>query len=73
MLGLCFPLHTCHISPQVITAPTEQNGMYKQQRDEYMEHVCDMALRKVSVVTIFGPLTNGTMKIDHYHMGECED
>ncbi|KAG5261615.1 hypothetical protein AALO_G00286360 [Alosa alosa] len=52
----------------VVTAPTEHNRMYKQQRDEYLEHVCEMALRKVSIITIFGPLTNGTMKIDHYHM-----
>ncbi|KAL2087468.1 hypothetical protein ACEWY4_016296 [Coilia grayii] len=54
----------------VVTAPTEHNSMYRQQRDEYLEHVCEMALRKVSVVTIFGPLTNGTMKIDHYHMAQ---
>ncbi|XP_063067839.1 coiled-coil domain-containing protein 80 [Engraulis encrasicolus] len=50
----------------VVTAPSEQNSMYRQQRDEYREHVCEMALRKVSVVTIFGPLANGTMKIHHY-------
>ncbi|XP_062384518.1 coiled-coil domain-containing protein 80 [Sardina pilchardus] len=52
----------------VVTAPSEHNRMYKQQRDEYLDHVCEMALRRVSVITIFGPLTNGTMKIDHYHM-----
>ncbi|KAK3575183.1 hypothetical protein QTP86_020910, partial [Hemibagrus guttatus] len=52
----------------VITTPTENNKMYSQQRDEYLEQVCDMALRKVSIITIFGPLANGTMKIDHYQM-----
>ncbi|KAI4900083.1 hypothetical protein NFI96_027150 [Prochilodus magdalenae] len=52
----------------VITAPTEQNRMYSQQRDEYLEHVCDMALRKISIITVFGPLGNGTMKIEHYQM-----
>lgn len=55
---------------QVITTPSENNKMYSQQRDEYLEQVCDMALRKVSIITIFGPLANGTMKIDHYQMGE---
>lgn len=44
--------------------------MYIQQRDEYLEHVCEMAIRKVSIITIFGTLTNSTMKIDHYQLGE---
>ncbi|MCI4375702.1 hypothetical protein PGIGA_G00112430 [Pangasianodon gigas] len=52
----------------VITTPNENNKMYSQQRDEYLEQVCDMALRKISIITIFGPLANGTMKIDHYQM-----
>nr|XP_055069099.1 coiled-coil domain-containing protein 80 [Misgurnus anguillicaudatus] len=50
----------------VITAPNEQNHMYSEQRDEYLEQVCNMALRKISIITIFGPLMNSTMKIDHY-------
>ncbi|KAF4086916.1 hypothetical protein AMELA_G00089810 [Ameiurus melas] len=52
----------------LITAPTEENSMYVQQRDEYLEHVCEMAIRKVSIITIFGTLTNSTMKIDHYQL-----
>ncbi|XP_062852868.1 coiled-coil domain-containing protein 80 [Trichomycterus rosablanca] len=52
----------------VITTPDENSKMYNQQRDEYLEQVCDMALRKISIITIFGPLANGTMKIDHYQM-----
>lgn len=44
--------------------------MYVQQRDEYLESVCEMAIRKVSIITIFGSLTNSTMKIDHYQIGE---
>lgn len=44
--------------------------MYVQQRDEYLEHVCEMAIRKISIITIFGTLTNSTMKIDHYQLGE---
>ncbi|KAI4891294.1 hypothetical protein NFI96_023585 [Prochilodus magdalenae] len=52
----------------LITAPTEEHSMYVQQRDEYLEHVCEMAIRKVSIITIFGTLTNSTMKIDHYQL-----
>lgn len=52
----------------VITAPGEENRMYIQQRDEYLEQVCEMALRKISIVVIFGTWNNGTMKIDHYQL-----
>ncbi|KAM4602026.1 coiled-coil domain-containing protein 80-like [Polymixia lowei] len=50
----------------VITTPSEENRMYTQQRDEYLENVCEMAIRKLSIITIFGSWANGTMKIDHY-------
>ncbi|TMS06203.1 Coiled-coil domain-containing protein 80 [Larimichthys crocea] len=52
----------------LITSPSEENSMYVQQRDEYLESVCEMAIRKVSIITIFGSLTNSTMKIDHYQL-----
>ncbi|KAK2850088.1 hypothetical protein Q7C36_008871 [Tachysurus vachellii] len=52
----------------LITAPSEENNMYVQQRDEYLEHVCEMAIRKISIITIFGTFTNSTMKIDHYQL-----
>ncbi|KAJ8004692.1 hypothetical protein DPEC_G00138950 [Dallia pectoralis] len=52
----------------IITAPSEESTMYTQQRDEYLETVCEMAIRKVSIITIFGSLTNSTMKIDHYQL-----
>ncbi|XP_035460207.2 coiled-coil domain-containing protein 80 [Scophthalmus maximus] len=52
----------------LITSPGEENRMYVQQRDEYLESVCEMAIRKVSIITIFGSLTNSTMKIDHYQL-----
>ncbi|XP_041662736.1 coiled-coil domain-containing protein 80 [Cheilinus undulatus] len=52
----------------LITSPSEENSMYAQQRDEYLESVCEMAIRKVSIITIFGSLTNSTMKIDHYQL-----
>ncbi|CDQ79358.1 unnamed protein product [Oncorhynchus mykiss] len=52
----------------IITAPSEESTMYVQQRDEYLETVCEMAIRKVSIITIFGSV-NSTMKIDHYQLG----
>lgn len=52
----------------LITAPSEEHRMYVQQQDEYLESVCEMAIRKVSIITIFGPLYNSTMKIDHYQI-----
>ncbi|XP_040004588.1 coiled-coil domain-containing protein 80 isoform X2 [Xiphias gladius] len=52
----------------LITSPSEESSMYVQQRDEYLESVCEMAIRKVSIVTVFGSLTNSTMKIDHYQL-----
>lgn len=54
---------------QLITSPGEESNMYVEQRDEYLESVCEMAIRKVSIITIFGSLTNSTMKIDHYQLG----
>ncbi|XP_051937728.1 coiled-coil domain-containing protein 80 [Hippocampus zosterae] len=52
----------------LVTSPSEENKMYAQQRDEYLESVCEMAIRKVSIITIFGSLINSTMKIDHYQL-----
>ncbi|XP_032485643.1 coiled-coil domain-containing protein 80 isoform X3 [Phocoena sinus] len=52
----------------LITAPKAENSMYVQQRDEYLESFCKMATRKVSVITIFGPVNNSTMKIDHFQL-----
>ncbi|XP_062258182.1 coiled-coil domain-containing protein 80 [Platichthys flesus] len=52
----------------LVTSPGEDHRMYAQQRDEYLESVCEMAIRKVSIITIFGSLTNSTMKIDHYQL-----
>ncbi|XP_069060280.1 coiled-coil domain-containing protein 80 [Pleurodeles waltl] len=52
----------------LITTPKEENNMYVQQRDEYLESVCEMAVRKISILTIFGSMTNSTMKIDHFQL-----
>ncbi|XP_053421846.1 coiled-coil domain-containing protein 80 isoform X2 [Nycticebus coucang] len=52
----------------LITAPKAENNMYVQQRDEYLESFCKMATRRISVITIFGPVNNSTMKIDHFQL-----
>ncbi|XP_051005939.1 coiled-coil domain-containing protein 80 [Acomys russatus] len=52
----------------LITTPKAENNMYVQQRDEYLESFCKMATRRISVVTIFGPVNNSTMKIDHFQL-----
>lgn len=51
-----------------ISSPNDQSNMYEQQRDEYLEHVCEMALRKITIITLFGPMNNSTIKIDHYQL-----
>ncbi|KAL1787786.1 coiled-coil domain-containing protein 80 [Sigmodon hispidus] len=52
----------------LITTPKAENNMYVQQRDEYLESFCKMATRRISVVTIFGPVNNSTLKIDHFQL-----
>uniref|UniRef100_G3UEU7 Coiled-coil domain-containing protein 80 n=1 Tax=Loxodonta africana TaxID=9785 RepID=G3UEU7_LOXAF len=52
----------------LLTTPKAENNMYVQQRDEYLENFCKMATRKISVITIFGPVNNSTMKIDHFQL-----
>ncbi|KAM9225553.1 coiled-coil domain-containing protein 80 isoform 2-T2 [Dugong dugon] len=52
----------------LITTPKAENNMYVQQQDEYLESFCKMATRKISVITIFGPVNNSTMKIDHFQL-----
>lgn len=52
----------------LITTPKVENNMYVQQRDEYLESFCKMATRKISVITIFGPVNNSSMKIDHFQL-----
>ncbi|XP_075819651.1 coiled-coil domain-containing protein 80 [Microtus pennsylvanicus] len=52
----------------LITTPKAENSMYVQQRDEYLESFCKMATRRISVITIFGPVNNSTLKIDHFQL-----
>ncbi|XP_072903900.1 coiled-coil domain-containing protein 80-like [Hemitrygon akajei] len=50
----------------VITAPSADSRLYIQQRDEYLEHVCQLALRRISVIIILGSLSNSTLTVEHY-------
>ncbi|XP_059830210.1 coiled-coil domain-containing protein 80-like [Hypanus sabinus] len=50
----------------VITAPSINSRLYIQQRDEYLEHVCQLALRRISVIIILGSLSNSTLTVEHY-------
>uniref|UniRef100_A0A3B5MK20 Coiled-coil domain-containing protein 80 n=1 Tax=Xiphophorus couchianus TaxID=32473 RepID=A0A3B5MK20_9TELE len=68
LFRLLMEINTAFNQKILITSPSEENRMYVQQRDEYLESVCEMAIRKVSIITIFGSLTNSTMKIDHYQI-----
>ncbi|XP_069739732.1 uncharacterized protein C5orf34 homolog isoform X2 [Narcine bancroftii] len=51
---------------QVITAPSKDSRLYVQQRDDYLEHVCQLAIRHISVVIVLGSPTNSTLIIEHY-------
>ncbi|XP_032874373.1 coiled-coil domain-containing protein 80-like isoform X2 [Amblyraja radiata] len=50
----------------VITSPSKDSRLHVQQRDEYLEHVCQLALRRISVVNILGSPTNSSLTVEHY-------
>ncbi|XP_067885244.1 coiled-coil domain-containing protein 80-like [Heterodontus francisci] len=50
----------------LITAPSKDSKLYIHQRDEYLEHVCQLAVRRISVIAILGSLSNSTLKVEHY-------
>ncbi|KAG5834098.1 hypothetical protein ANANG_G00257660 [Anguilla anguilla] len=50
----------------VISAPGENSPAYLQQKAENQQNHCDLALRKVSMVTILGPENNSTLHLLHY-------
>ncbi|KAJ8394302.1 hypothetical protein AAFF_G00047090 [Aldrovandia affinis] len=52
----------------VITAPGENNREYIQQKGNNEQSHCDLALRKVSMVTILGSEQNGTLYLQHYQL-----
>ncbi|XP_078071373.1 coiled-coil domain-containing protein 80-like [Mustelus asterias] len=50
----------------LITAPRKDSKLYVHQRDEYLEHVCQLAVRRVSMIAILGSQSNSTLKVEHY-------
>ncbi|MBN3301100.1 CCD80 protein, partial [Amia calva] len=50
----------------IITTPSATNPLYVQQRDENLEHSCDLALRKISTVTVLGSEHNSTLQLEHH-------
>ncbi|XP_072371737.1 coiled-coil domain-containing protein 80-like [Scyliorhinus torazame] len=50
----------------LITAPREDSKLYIHQRDEYLEHVCQLAVRRISMIAILGLQSNSTLKVEHY-------
>ncbi|XP_078252951.1 uncharacterized protein LOC144592299 [Rhinoraja longicauda] len=50
----------------VITSPSKDSRLYVQQRDEYLEHVCQLAVRHMSVVNILGSPSNSSLTVEHY-------
>ncbi|XP_048383758.2 coiled-coil domain-containing protein 80-like, partial [Stegostoma tigrinum] len=50
----------------LITAPTKDSKLYMHQRDEYLEHICQLAIRKFSMIAILGSQFNSTLTVEHY-------
>ncbi|XP_038661866.1 coiled-coil domain-containing protein 80-like [Scyliorhinus canicula] len=50
----------------LITAPRENSKLYIHQRDEYLEHVCQLAVRRITMIAILGSQSNSTLKVEHY-------
>ncbi|XP_043529930.1 coiled-coil domain-containing protein 80-like [Chiloscyllium plagiosum] len=50
----------------LITAPRKDSKLYIHQRDEYLEHLCQLAVRKFSMIAILGSQSNSTLMVEHY-------
>uniref|UniRef100_UPI00398F69AB coiled-coil domain-containing protein 80-like isoform X2 n=1 Tax=Pristiophorus japonicus TaxID=55135 RepID=UPI00398F69AB len=50
----------------LITSPSKDSRLYMHQRDEYLENVCQLAIRRISVISILGSLTNSSLTVEHY-------
>ncbi|XP_060791933.1 coiled-coil domain-containing protein 80 [Neoarius graeffei] len=51
----------------VISSRSEVSSQYIQQRDDNELHSCDLALRKITVLSILGSEKNPTLRLQHYH------
>ncbi|MCI4386687.1 hypothetical protein PGIGA_G00065360 [Pangasianodon gigas] len=50
----------------VISSPSEVSSQYIQQRDNNELHSCDLALRKITVLSILGSEQSPTLRLQHY-------
>ncbi|KAI5096483.1 coiled-coil domain-containing protein 80 [Silurus meridionalis] len=50
----------------VISSPSEVSSQYIRQRDDNELHSCDLALRKITVLSILGSEHNPTLRLQHY-------
>ncbi|KAF5903714.1 coiled-coil domain-containing protein 80-like, partial [Clarias magur] len=50
----------------VISSPSELSSQYIQQRDDNELHSCDLALRKITVLSILGSEQIPTLRLQHY-------
>ncbi|MBN3318187.1 CCD80 protein, partial [Atractosteus spatula] len=55
----------------IIAAPSEDNPLYIQQRDESVKYSCELAARKISVVTVLGSEHNGSVQLQH-HLADAD-
>lgn len=54
---------------QVISSPGEVSSQYIQQKDDNELHSCDLALRKITVLSILGSEQSPTLRLQHYQQG----
>uniref|UniRef100_W5N4B3 DUF4174 domain-containing protein n=2 Tax=Lepisosteus oculatus TaxID=7918 RepID=W5N4B3_LEPOC len=55
----------------IIATPSEDNPLYIQQRDESVKYSCELAARKISVVTVLGSEHNGSVQLQH-HLADAD-
>lgn len=59
----------CFASYKVISTPNREATLYIQQTEENEKYRCELAMRKITVATITGQGSDGTLIIQHYHLG----
>lgn len=52
----------------VISTPNREATLYIQQTEENEKYRCELAMRKITVATITGQGSDGTLIIQHYHL-----
>ncbi|KAK3555413.1 hypothetical protein QTP86_015701, partial [Hemibagrus guttatus] len=56
----------------IISSPSEVSSQYIQQRDDNELHSCDLALRKITVLSILGSGQSPTLRLQHYQHGSSD-